>query len=154
MTDPEYVFGCNNVIERTIMQYSEQKNLVDSPKLADQTLTSHSLLISHTLLHDIILLEVRAYSLKYAANMKRKMLKRMEELNDLIEQKINSDMTEDMDMVEVLKQEVQDIEDERDMAAARKYFTKMHLEGEKPTKFFCNINKKGSQRRSLRSCMS
>ena len=37
-------------------------------------------------------------------------------------------------MVEVLKQEVQDIEDERDMAAARKYFTKMQLEGEKPTK--------------------
>ena len=45
-------------------------------------------------------------------------------------------------MVEVLKQEVQDIEDERDMAAARKYFTKMQLEGEKPTKFFCNLNKK------------
>ena len=87
-------------------------------------------------------MEIRAYSLKYAANMKKKMLKRTEELNDLIEQKINSDVTEDMDMVEVLKQEVQDIEDERDMAAARKYFTKMQLEGEKQTKFFCNLNKK------------
>ena len=46
------------------------------------------------------------------------MLKRTEELNDLIEQKINSDTTEDRDMVEVLKQEVQEIEDERDMAEA------------------------------------
>ena len=124
------------------MQYSEQKNPIAFPGLPDQVLASRSLLISHTLLHDVILLEVRAYSLKYAANMKRMMLKRTGELNDLIEQKINSDVTEDIDIVEVLKQEVQDIEDERDMAAARKYFTKMQLEGEKPTKFFCNLNKK------------
>ena len=65
------------------------------------------------------------------------MLKRTKELNDLIEQKINSDR----DMVEVLKQQVKEIEDKRDMAAAGKYFTKMQLEGEKPTKFFCNLNK-------------
>ena len=97
------MFGCNNVIEKTILQYSEQKNPIVSPGLPDQVLASRSLLISHTLLHDMILMEIRAYSLKYAANMKKKMLKRTEELNDLIEQKINSDMTEDMDMVEVLK---------------------------------------------------
>ena len=113
-----------------------------SPELPDQVLASHTLLISHTLLHDVILLEGRAYSSKYAAKMKKKMLKRTKELNDLIEQKINSDVQEDMDMVEVLKQEVQDIDVKRDMAAARKYFTKMQLEGEKPTKFFCNLNKK------------
>ena len=107
-----------------------------SPELPDQVLASRTLLISHTLLHDVTLLEARAYSLKYTAKMKRRMLRRTKELNDLIEQKINSDVAEDMDMVEVLKQEVQDIEDERDMAAARKYFTKMQLEGEKPTKFF------------------
>ena len=142
LANPEYVFGCNNVIEKQILQYSEHKNPMVSPELLDQVLASHSVLISHTLLHDVILLEARAYSLKYAANMKRKMLKRTEELNNLIEQKINSDATEDIDMVEVLKQEVQDIEDKRDMAAARKYFTKMQLEGEKPTKFFCNLNKK------------
>ena len=87
-------------------------------------------------------MEARAYSLKYTANVKRKMLKRTKDLNGLIEQKIYSDVTEDMDMVEVLKQEVQDIEDERDMASARKYFAKMQLEGEKPTKFFCNLNRK------------
>ena len=90
----------------------------------------------------MILLEVRAYNLKYAAKSKRNMLKRTEELNELIEQKINSDEPEDMDMVEFLKEEVQSIEDERGMASARKYFTKMQLEGEKPPKFFCNLNKK------------
>ena len=71
------------------------------------------------------------------------MLKRTDDLNDLIEQKTNSSEPEDMDMVEVLKQEMQKIKDERDMAIARKYFTKMQVEGEKPTRFFCNLNKKG-----------
>ena len=66
----------------------------------------------------------------------------MENLNDLIEQKGNSSKPEDIEMVEVLKQEVQDIEDERDMAIARKYFAKVQIEGEKPTRFFCNLNKK------------
>ena len=108
--EPEYVFGCNNVIERIISQYSEQNFFVNSPELPDQEPASLPLLITHTLLHDILLLEVRAYPLKYAANMKRKMLKRMEELNDLIEGKANSTMAEDMDMVEVLKQEVHEIE--------------------------------------------
>ena len=110
---------CMDVITslRTILQYSEQKNPMVSPELPVQVLASHSLLISHTLLHDMILLEARAYSLNYAANVKRKMLKRTKDLNDLIEQKIHYDVTEDMDMVEVLKQEVQDIEDERDMAS-------------------------------------
>ena len=42
----------------------------------------------------------------------------------------------------LLKNEAQDLDDERDMALARKYFAKMQLEGEKPTKFFCNLNKK------------
>ena len=45
-------------------------------------------------------------------------------------------------MVEVLKREVQGPEEERDMALARKQFAKIQLEGEKPSKFFCNLNKK------------
>ena len=84
LTDPEYVFGCNNVIEKTILQYSEQKNPIVSPEFPDQALASRTLLISHTLLHDVILLQARAYSLKYAAKMKRKMVNRTEELNKLI----------------------------------------------------------------------
>ena len=37
----------------------------------------------------------------------------------------------DIEMVEVLKQEVQEIEDESDIAIARKQFAKMQLEREK-----------------------
>ena len=80
----EYVIGGNNVIERVISQYSEHKSLGVSPELPDQEPASPPLLISHTLLHDVLLLKMRAYSLKYAANLKRMMLKKTEELNDMI----------------------------------------------------------------------
>ena len=59
LTEPEYVFGCNNVIERVILQYYERKSLGDSPELPDQEPASHPSLISHTLLDDVLLLEVR-----------------------------------------------------------------------------------------------
>ena len=45
-------------------------------------------------------------------------------------------------MVNFMKQEVQDLEEEREMAIARKCFVRMQLEGEKPTRFFCKMNKK------------
>ena len=51
-------------------------------------------------------------------------------MNDMIEKKAYYNVAEDNDMVEV-----QEIKDEKDMAAARKYFMKMQLEGEKPTRF-------------------
>ena len=66
----------------------------------------------------------------------------IKELNKRIDEKVDSVKEEDIEMVNSLKQEVQDIEDERDMAIARKSFVKMQLEGEKPTRFFCRMNKK------------
>ena len=45
-------------------------------------------------------------------------------------------------MVNFWKLEVQNIEDERNMVAARRSFEKWQLEGEKPTRFFCSMNKK------------
>ena len=90
LTEPEYVFGVNNVIERVISQYSEQQNFDASPKQPNQKPASCPLLISHILLHDVLLLEIRAFSIKYAANVKKKMLRRTKELNKLIEQRVNS----------------------------------------------------------------
>ena len=93
-------------------------------------------------MHDVLLLKVRAYSGKYAANLKKKMLKKTEELNDSIKQRANSNEQDNIEMIEVLKQELQEIEDKRDMAIVRKHFAKVQLEGEKPLRFFCNLNKK------------
>ena len=45
-------------------------------------------------------------------------------------------------MVRKLREEVQDIEDKRYIIAVRKYFAEAQLEGKKPTKYFCSLNKK------------
>ena len=84
--------------------------------------------------------------MKYTAKIKRKLLRKTGELNSLIENKIDSENPEDIEVVRNLKKEVQNIEDERDLPAARRYFAKAQLEGEKPTKFFCSMNKKRKEK--------
>ena len=50
------------------MQYSEHDLNLDGPPIQlSEVLASASPIISSTLLHDVILLEARAHSLKYAA---------------------------------------------------------------------------------------
>ena len=66
----------------------------------------------------------------------------MKDLKSKIDEKVNLIEDEDIEMVNLLKQEVQDLEDERDMAIARKQFVQMQLEGERPMHFFCKMNKK------------
>ena len=47
-----------------------------------------------------------------------------------------------MERVEVLKNEHQTLEDERENENDMRYFAKNNLEGERPTKFFCSLSKK------------
>ena len=70
------------------------------------------------------------------------LVRRVKDLNNKIDEKADSLEDEDIEMVNLLKQEVQDLEDERDMAIARKKFVQMQLEGERPTLYFCKMNKK------------
>ena len=132
------MFSINNTLERVIEQYSNN-NFKPS---GTQVPTLKPLLIPHTLLHDMILMESRSFALKYAAEQKRKMLSTITDLEKKIDTKANSDKDEDIEEVAFLKQEIQNVMNERDMAIARKKFEKMQLEGEKPTRFFCNMNKK------------
>ena len=57
-------------------------------------------------------------------------------INDAIEELIDFEDPDDMKKVNLLKKEAQEIEEEREATAARRFFAKMQLEGEKPTKFF------------------
>ena len=78
------MFGLNNVIERVIKQYSKETHINNPP---NQEPTPHPFLISNILLHDILLLESRLYTLKYDPNQKKRMLKRTNELNRRIDKK-------------------------------------------------------------------
>ena len=139
LKEPEYVFGLNNKIEGVIKQYSSCTTNCNPPS-QEQALPPF--LISCSLLHDVLLLESRSYTLKYAANQKRKLLKKTEELNKKIDEKAESVEPDDIEMVNFWKLEVQNIEDERNMVAARRRYEKMQLEGEKPTRYFCSMNKR------------
>ena len=70
------------------------------------------------------------------------MLRKEREINDKIEDLIDSEDLKDIRKVGLLKEEAQELEDERQESIARKYFAKLQLEGEKPTKFFCKMNKR------------
>ena len=58
----------------------------------------------------------------------------MIKIKDKIENLIDSEDLEDIRKVGLLKEEAQELEDEKQESTARKYFAKLQLEGEKPTK--------------------
>ena len=58
----------------------------------------------------------------------------------------NSVNRDNVERVNILKEELQRLEDQKDMMNARKYLAKKQLEGERPTKFFCNMNRKMKSR--------
>ena len=75
-------------------------------------------------MHDIVLMEARKYTLKYQSDKKREMLKKEKEINDKIEELIESDDMEDIMKVRTFKEEAQQLEDERQENTARKFFCK------------------------------
>merc|ERR1711895_332248 len=115
--EPEFIFGVNQLMGRVIEQYSDACSEGTSQEPEP---TPRPLLISFSLLHDVILLESRGFALRYAADQKRRMLKTKSEYCRKIDEKANSVEDEDIKEVNFLKQEMQNLEEERDMAIARK----------------------------------
>ena len=85
LNDFEFIQGCNDVIKRTMLQYSGQLRLSKmnseptSKEYADAEYDR-----SNTLLHDVILLEVRAFLMKFQANKRRKEKKETDNLESEI----------------------------------------------------------------------
>ena len=54
--DPAFIFGCNQVIRKTLLDYSEHTlDLEDPSELNDQVVAFPPSLISHSLLRNVIL---------------------------------------------------------------------------------------------------
>ena len=133
MTD---IWRQKNPNARQYTFYSELKHYKATEYPPDHVIPSIPSEISYTLLHDVILMECRKYTLKYQAEKRREMLKKEREINDKIEDLIDSEDLDDIRKVGLLKEEAQELEDERQESTVRKYFAKLQLEGEKPMKFF------------------
>ena len=81
LTSFEFMQGCNDVIIKIMLQYSGQLRLDKMTfEPTNEQYTSLSFDIGCSLLHDGILLEVRAFVIKYKAMKKRKA---MEKINNL-----------------------------------------------------------------------
>ena len=81
LNDPRFVFSCNQVIRKCILRYSEQHKTCEFTEYpSDEELALVSPVISYTLLHDAILLDVRSYAMRYAAMLKREALQKLDEL--------------------------------------------------------------------------
>ena len=133
LTDPKFIFGCNQVIRKTILSNSElYKTCNITNYLPNLEIPQATPEIPYTLLHDLILMNVRMYAMKFQAQLRREALEKSEKVNEEIERLVNYDDPEDIVKVNLLKNKAQDIEDEGDAAAARKYFAKMQIGGGNP----------------------
>ena len=73
LTDLDFINGCNDVIKNTFLQYSGQlkfDRMTSEP--TNEQYASAKFYIGFSLLHDVILLEVRAFVMKYEAMKKRR----------------------------------------------------------------------------------
>ena len=73
LTDLDFIQGCNDVIENTMLQYSglfRLDKMTSEP--SKEQFADASFDISNSLLHDVILLEVRAFVMKFETMKKRK----------------------------------------------------------------------------------
>ena len=71
--------------------------------------------------------------MRYSAMLKREALWKVYEIKEKKEDIIDSDNLEDMRKANLLKEEAQEMENEKNKVATRRLFAKMLTEGEKPT---------------------
>ena len=94
------------------------------------------------LLHNVLLMEGRSYTMKYKAYKKKEREMLTNGRKGQIEEIQDSNKEEDVTKLKMLKKCLQDLIDHEDNDAVMKMLDKHHLEGEKPTKFFCSMMKK------------
>ena len=85
-------------------------------------------------MHDVLLMEACSFVMKYEAAKNRKTNGKKYEIESEIDKIQNSQEAKDIEKVEILKDELQKLEDEREVENAKRYFAKNNLKGERPTK--------------------
>ena len=140
LRDTNYVTGCNQMIKTVMKRYSLQLQELYDPKDAEYAQAKWD--ITPVLLHDILLMETRSYTMKYKAFKKKESERLAHGLKTQIKEILDSDKAKDVTKLGLLKKFLQDLTDYEDNDAAMKLLASHHLEGEKLRKFFCSIIEK------------
>ena len=97
LTDFDFIQGCNDVVKNTMLQYSGQLRLdIMTSEPTNVQYADASFDISNSLLHDVILLEVRPFVMKFEAAKKRKANERTSNLESEIDKLQDSQEEEDI----------------------------------------------------------
>ncbi len=159
LENPEMLFGMTQRIRRTIRNYLKDELPHDA---TDQQLTEAESHLTPTELMDMVLLDTRAYSIKFVATRKKveneekqEIQHRLEDAVKLLELNKGQDIdhkNELMDNINTLKDTIQARNDYEEEEKAEKYMAQKNLEAETPTKAFCNQRNKAKKRTKL-SCL-
>ena len=136
-----------------------KENLEDDPNKNPQQPQETPEKLKPQHLMDMILLDARAYTIKYKAARKReendKKTKTQNQLNDTVrllelDDGVNKEYTDELtDRINTLKNNIQVKMDNDEMESARRYMAKRNLEAETPTKSFCNQANKSKKKIKL-----
>ena len=110
--EADFITGCNHMIKMVMKWYSSHLQSLD------KDYPDAEWDISPLLLHDTILMEIRSFTLKYKAFKKKEkelMLKNLREQLDDIQ---NSNESDDITKLKMLKKVIQDVGDSDDMEKA------------------------------------
>ena len=69
LKDKDFIVGCNKVIADTMETYSAKLNKIESPTLEQYTDAEFD--INYTLLHNVIMMEARSYTMKFVAKKRK-----------------------------------------------------------------------------------
>ena len=108
LSDLNFINGCNKVIKNTLAQYSgqlRQSKLMQEP--TNEQYASAEYDISNSLLHDIVLMEVRSFVMKYEAMKRSESREKKDTIEGEIDKIQNSACKNDRTCLDDLKEELQ-----------------------------------------------
>merc|ERR1712082_184292 len=150
------LFGMTHRIRRTIRDHLVKELPHDAN---DKQLSEADSTLSPTELMDMVLLDARAYAIKFVATRKKVENEQKQELNNRLEEAVrileeddgqNKEYTNKLlNNVNTLKNTIRARNEFEEEEKARKYMAQKNLEAESPTKAFCNQMNKAKKRTKL-----
>ena len=145
--DKDYVLEIKKVINSVKIQYC---NKVYNTESIDNIPNEEiSFMISDQLLLETLLFEIRGKSISYATNKKRKEREKEECLINKIKDKEKNINDNNLAELELLKTELQELRDKKMQGITIRSKVKWIAEGEKVTKYFCNMESRNYTDKSL-----
>ena len=147
LKEPEYVILINETIRETASRYAEDIYDTDFLKIATpEQLQELSYTINPQLLLETLLLEIRGKTIEYSARLKKSKneaqklaIHRLEVLETTSDSEpLNHALKVELERAKKIVEDFIKIDNEGAQCRAR---TKWRVEGEKPSKFFCNLEK-------------